>query len=240
MRAYKFKFICSKCGAVHYYRPMKGCQKCRKFYIKKVPNMTEEQKQENDDDFPELKLTIDKYDLENEWAEHPSMVHAWAENAANAQLQFDEAKQRLDLVKAELDHEIRIFPENFDLKKSPEKAIENTIILQPEYQAALRNVNSAKYDLKIADAAMTALEHRRKGLSCNVELYCKSYISNQLPKTSSEEGRDFETHEVRTRGQRRQQQMKEDSIDDLKDIEPDDDSLEIDTAYNFNDEFEDD
>jgi len=236
---YEFKFVCSKCGAVHYYRPLKGCQRCGKFYIKKVSNMTEEPKEDN---YLELKLTIDKYDLENEWAEHPTMVLFWAENVATAHLQFDGAKQRIELAKAETDREIRTSPSDFNLEKITDKSVEATIIIQPEYQAALRNLNSAKHDLKIAEAAMTALEHRRKGLSCNVELYCKNYISNQLPKTSSKEGKDFETHKIRTRGQRRQQLMEDaDNIDLVSDIEPsEDDYIDALIEDDLENEFEDD
>lgn len=199
--------------------------------------------EEPEDDYPELKLTIDKYDLENEWAEHPSMVHSWAENAANALLQFDEAKQKLELAKAETDREIRSSPKDFDLEKITDKSVESTVITQPEYQAALRNLNSARHDLKIADAAMIGLEHRRKGLALMVELWIRKYYSNKEPQTDSEEGKDFETHEVRTRGQRRQKQMQANSIDDLDldELAPDhfDEELE-DNKINFDEEFDDD
>lgn len=228
MKSYEFKFICQKCEAVHYYRPKTGCQKCGKFFLKKVPNMTEEQENEEEYDL-DLRLTFDKHDLENEWVHHPGMVHSWAENAADAQLQFDEAKAKLELTKAQLDSDIRKTPSDYGLEKLSEKSIENTIILQPEYQAALRNMNSARHDLKVADAAVTALEHRRKALSYAVELWIRRYNSDRLPKTSTEEGEEFEKRETRGRGRRRKQRMEEESEtdilnmgEDLDDLDPDD------------------
>lgn len=40
MQAYKFKYVCESCKAVHWYLPKDGCRNCGHAKLKKVSNET--------------------------------------------------------------------------------------------------------------------------------------------------------------------------------------------------------
>ena len=55
-------------------------------------------------------IKIDKHNLDVEWMNHAVLFIEWAEKEVEAQFEKDKAKERLDLVKAELDSRIRSDP----------------------------------------------------------------------------------------------------------------------------------
>lgn len=143
--------------------------------------------------------------LDREWVVQAETFHAAAYATAEARLKHAELTQEFDLVCAELDHEIRTHPARFDLPdKLTEKMIENTVIRQSAYQAALRAVNRAKFDLDSFTAAVGAIEHKKRGLEKLVDLRLADYYAE--PKVRSGREEDFEEmqrQEVRSRGQRK-------------------------------------
>jgi len=94
---------------------------------------------------------------------------------------MDDAKERLDFVRAKLDAEIRNDPEKFGITKLTESAIQATIILQPEYQEAARAYNDAKYEYEVSQAAVRAIDQRKTALENLVKLLSVSYFAG--PKT---------------------------------------------------------
>src|SRR3990167_3731212 len=106
---YDWKFVCPRCSAIHYYRPLTGCQRCKHLILKKVRNRTMAEKEEvvkNGE--TQLRLEIDKFKLDEELVGQPMQVFLWARKTADAQLEFDEAKAELSLSYAELDKWIQI------------------------------------------------------------------------------------------------------------------------------------
>lgn len=127
---------------------------------------------------------IDVNELDREWVGQPELFHTYAIQAADARLALDEAKAQLDITRAEIDKDIRDRPAHYDLEKVTETALLSVLLLQPMHQKAVRAVNKAKHDLDIVQAAVTALDHRKKALENLVFLHGQNYFST--PRVSGD------------------------------------------------------
>lgn len=155
-----------------------------------------------DDDF----LAIDEFRLDREWLGQARRYFQYSEKLADARRRLDEAKAALDVSDAELDAEIRLNPSEFGLGKPTEQAVKNAVTASPEHQAAERKVIRAKHDVAIFDAAVTALDHRRRALEKLVDLQLSGYYAE--PRARNEHSREAigeaEKQAARGKGRRRQ------------------------------------
>jgi hypothetical protein len=143
-------------------------------------------------------LAIDPFSLEKEWLLQPQLYMKYSELAAEAQKKRDKAKERLDIVRAELDDKIRSSPLEYgapeDKNGSPritEAWISATILLQPEYSKAIAEINQTNYEYNLYSAAVRAFDHRKKALEMEVQLWSGGYWSApNLPKEIMG-GKDF-------------------------------------------------
>ena len=149
-------------------------------------------------------LKIDQHHLDAEWMRQPSLYQEWAEELAHAVATKDRAKERVELVKAELDKEIRGDPEAFEIAKTTETVIQATIIQQPEYKKVYHEYLEAKEDAAVLDGAVQALEHKRKALEKLVELYMAGYWAEpRVSKKVQEDAVDVGSEQVRRSLKRR-------------------------------------
>ena len=134
-------------------------------------------------------LKIDKFRLDDMWENHPSVFADIYEREVEAQFERDRAKEKLDLIRAELDQSIRA-----DFAKSNEKitesSIANKILLHKDYQEAnskfLESVKTAKH---IA-VGREAFEHRKKALEKLTDLFLSNYWS--VPYIKGEARREID------------------------------------------------
>lgn len=124
-------------------------------------------------------ISIDRFKLDEEWAEQPRSHHQLCLDAADAKLKVAEAKAELELVEAELDHEIRLHPVRFGIEanKVTEKMVEKTIIRNQRFQQAQHAYLLARHTLDVYEAAVSASEHKKKGLESEVQLYLSGYFA---------------------------------------------------------------
>jgi len=128
-------------------------------------------------------IIIDKFSLDREWMNQPVLFMEWAEKSVEAQFERDKAKEKLDLVRAQIDNEIRveIAQEN---KKMTEGAIQAEILQDERYQEAnsiyLESVRTAK----IMDVAREAFDHRKRALEKITDLWIQGYWAD--PKIRKE------------------------------------------------------
>ncbi|MHA1794692.1 MAG: hypothetical protein ACTSUK_01155, partial [Promethearchaeota archaeon] len=66
----------------------------------------------------EKDVNIDETILDIEWLEQPNLMLKYGKLVVQARKEYDLAKENLDVVKAELDKEIRNDPAKFDLPKA--------------------------------------------------------------------------------------------------------------------------
>ena len=125
----------------------------------------------------DLQLSTDS--LDESWIEQPLLYAKYGELVANATEQRDNAKQNLDVVKAQKDSDIRSAPELFGFDKKPtEAAIANVVILSPEVREATQVLIDANKELNILTVAKTAFDHRKKALEGLTQLFISNYFQS--------------------------------------------------------------
>jgi hypothetical protein len=135
----------------------------------------------------EKDLLVDLGRLDEEWCDQPSLFGRYALKVADARRRMDEAKSELDVVKAELDKQIRSEPEAFGLGKVTESAITALVPLQPEYDDANRKLIDARHELEVMQAMTSALDHKKAALSKLVDLFLADYFSKPKASGSAKE-----------------------------------------------------
>ena len=138
-----------------------------------------------------LRIAIDPLRLDEEWLDQPKQLHRMAEEAADGRKDVDHAKLKLDIVDAELARAVRKTPEMFGIDKVTETTISTAVTVQPAHKEAVEELNDARHRLGIAQAAVDALEHRKRALEKLVDLHGMSYFAE--PSASSEHKDEVET-----------------------------------------------
>jgi hypothetical protein len=120
---------------------------------------------------------IDKFNLDKEWISQPKLVFNFAQQLAQAKRELEERKAQYDVIKADVEMNIRKDPEKYGLAKVTESAISSTVCMQDEYKQANQAIIKAKYDVDICQGAMNAMEHKKAGLQDLVKLHGQNYYS---------------------------------------------------------------
>jgi len=135
-------------------------------------------------------VSIDESALDIEWLEQPSLMMKYGIHRADLQLEVERTKERIEIVKAELDKSIRSAPDSYDIPKVSESAITNTILLQPQYQKAKEAYRKLKHELDYAWAASNAIDSKKSALENLVKLHGQQYFAG--PKMPRELRRERE------------------------------------------------
>lgn len=124
---------------------------------------------------------IDVDRLDAEWLSQPKMFADAAQDLADAEYEYDLAKAELELVIAELDHDIRLFPEKYGVEKISEPAVKQATIRHKRHQEADRKLMEANYRLNLHKAEVNTLGQRKAALEDLVKLRLADYFST--PRT---------------------------------------------------------
>ena len=151
----------------------------------------------------EKDMQIDETALDVEWLEQPSLMMRYCGIAARLRAEADTAKENLDLVKAELDCDIRANSSHYGLEKLTETLISNTILLQKRFQEAMEILGEARLEDAMGQAAVRSLELRKKALENLVILHGQQYFAGpSIPRDISKEWEkkrtDDTVHEIIT------------------------------------------
>lgn len=131
---------------------------------------------------------IDLDRLDEEWVRQPGLYYRYATRLADAQRKHAEAKAALEVAEAELSLQVRKAPEAFlgDVKPT-EASVNAAVLLQPKYQKAKTAMIEAKHAVDVLEAAVWALDHKKKGLESAVQLQLANYRS--APRATNGEQR---------------------------------------------------
>ena len=152
---------------------------------------------------------IDLDRLDEAWCAQPGLYHRYAVQLADAKRKHAEAKASLDVVEAETALKIRKAPEAFlgDVKPT-EASIAACVTTQKIVRKALAVVIEAKHACDVLEAAVWALDHKKKGLENMVQLHSMNYFS--APRTPANVSREsVETLENNARRNRLKRQQAE-------------------------------
>jgi len=136
----------------------------------------------------EQDTSIDPDALDVEWLRQPDLMRRYATHVANAKLEMEETKERLDVGKARIERDIRANPQTYGIQKLTESAVQSTILLQREYQELSKEYISARYEYDVATAVVRAIDQRKTALENLVRLLIASYFAGpQAPRDLSGE-----------------------------------------------------
>jgi len=151
-----------------------------------------------------MDLEIDRNRLDDEWVDQPKLYKNAAENTANARLEYNRAKAELEIAKAEIDREVRKNPERFGLSKVTETTVASAVSLHPRCKEAMDALITMKHELDVAEALVSALDHRKKALEDLVKLFLADYFA----KPRAPQGAQEEVEEMTRKHKRRGRDLK--------------------------------
>ena len=138
-------------------------------------------------------IRIDETSLDIEWLEQAALFLRYSKNAALREKEKDQAKEALDLVKSELDRDIRTNPEKYGIEKITDKVVENTIPTQDEYKEASEAFISAKYEWNVAKGAVDAFNQRKEALENLTRLNGQNWFAGpKVPRDLREQREMFQ------------------------------------------------
>lgn len=129
---------------------------------------------------------IDEMKLDRECVRLPTDYLRFAHMSADAKRDLNTAENRLKAVEADVAQQVRETPARFGLEKVTEAGITAAVRSSKEYVEAMVELGEARHAADIAQAAVWALEFKKRSVTLLVELHGMSYYSN--PKIS-EQGR---------------------------------------------------
>ncbi|MGD8707129.1 MAG: recombination mediator protein UvsY [Nitrosopumilaceae archaeon] len=151
--------------------------------IEKQESEEKEQKPQND---YEKDLKINKYDLVNEFNNHPFLYMKYVKLATEADIEVRRLREKVDFIKAEL--YVRIREEREMAKeKVTETILDSLIKLDDNYQKAYEDYLVELENSKILSGAVEAFSQRKSGLENTVKLFLNNYYSH--PVESNDENK---------------------------------------------------
>lgn len=139
----------------------------------------------------ESDINIDEQALDVEWLNHPSRVVKYNKHAAQTRFDMDMAAEKIKVIKAQLDQQVRSDPPAFGIisgTRLTEAAVDSVVQTHPDYQEAVREHLSARYEYDVAMSVSKAFDHRKSALENLVRLHGQSYFAGpSVPHNLTEE-----------------------------------------------------
>lgn len=136
----------------------------------------------------EQDIKIDETALDIEWLEQPSLMMKYAGHSALMLMKLDLAKESLDMIRSEIDRDIRSNPEKFGIAKITETAIQGAILLDERWIEETEIYRNSKYEADMAQAAVRAVAQRKDALENLVRLHSQQYFAGpKIPRDLSHE-----------------------------------------------------
>ena len=128
-------------------------------------------------------LQINKFALDLEWEKQPVLFIEWAEKSVEASFVKDKTKEKLELIMAELDMEMRKDPNSFGIEKITETVVLNTIKRHLRYQEIYNLYLESIKSFKLFEIVKEAFDHKKKALEKLTYLFISGYWA--IPNISS-------------------------------------------------------
>ena len=140
-------------------------------------------------------VAIDKNALDWELARQGTLYRKWSLILAEAIREKERAEESLDLVKAELDYEIRLNPEDFGFGGKPtEPGIKAAVLRCKRYQDASDRLIEANYEVNSLESGKWALDHKKVCLTALANLYVANYWAEPMVRHRTAEELEDREH----------------------------------------------
>jgi ribosomal protein L4 len=143
-------------------------------------------------------LEIDQHRLDEEWSDQPKLYMKFSKALADANKSVDETKAELSVVQAELDADIRLRPDNYNVVKVTEATVYNAILLQPRYREVQEKLIEDRHLANLLSGMVDALDHRKRALENLVYLHGQAYFSSPTVR-QQEEKKNVRNRSTRTK-----------------------------------------
>jgi hypothetical protein len=120
---------------------------------------------------------IDPTQLDMECVKQPERFFHYAQESVKANHELDKAKLHLDVVKAKLDLQCRQSPEDFGLVKPTESAVNAAVLCHALTLKAHEALLEARMNAKLLEAAVDAMEQKKRMLEIMVTLHGQQYFA---------------------------------------------------------------
>lgn len=128
-------------------------------------------------------IKIDETSLDLEWLDQPVKMLQITTAQAEAQRDMEKIQDRLELIKAELDKEIRTDPDKFGITKITEGAIQAAILSMKIYKEINEQLIQARFENNVLKGAVKSFEQRRDALENLVRLHGSQYFAGpKMPR----------------------------------------------------------
>lgn len=125
----------------------------------------------------EKDIAIDETALDLDWLDQPALMMKYARHSAQMRKNLEEAKQNLDIAKAEVDREIRENPAKFKIEKVTEGSVASAILTAQKYQDAHKAYLDSKFEADMSQGAVNAFDQRKSALENLVKLHGQQYFA---------------------------------------------------------------
>jgi len=160
----------------------------------------------------EKDLRIDEEALDLEWLDQPSLMMKYTRLQARLQKEEDEVKERLELVTADLDKDIRENPDNYglgDIPKITEAVVKGAVLNSKKYKDANAEYLEARFENNIAKGAVRSVDQRKTSLENLVKLHGQQYFAGpRVPRDITEERQMRQKRADETVGRRTKRKTK--------------------------------
>lgn len=144
----------------------------------------------------ENQLTIDKFNLDEEWVKQASLVMEYSTLYADLTFHRDSVKDELAQEDGRLDIEIRSCPEDYGIEvKLTEAVVKSTIINVESRKNLASELAELNHKLAVVQGMKTALEHKKAALEKLTTLLATGYWSD--PKIPIADQSEYEGNRAR-------------------------------------------
>ena len=153
-------------------------------------------------------LRFDKFNLDDEYVEHPELYMSWVKQYAGALTARKMSEDNLEKIKGSLDLKVRKNPELYDLVpdskgKVMESAIKAVVNTHDDVETAQKHFYKMYELAKVLEFAVKAFEHRKELLKGEGELWINSYYSGIETKVKEVGDKEQNKKELRNGTRRR-------------------------------------
>jgi len=144
----------------------------------------------------EKDIKIDQTSLDVEWLQQASLTFKYTKHAAQMSLELAKEKERMNLIKADLDLKIRKNPADYKVDKVTNEVVTNIILTDKGFQEAQTKYLNSEYEYNISQGAVRALADKKSALENLVRLNGQSYFAG--PSIPRDLTKEWEAKENRT------------------------------------------
>lgn len=146
----------------------------------------------------EKDLYIDEGALDVECLDQATLMMRYSKAFAKAEKEVARVKEKRDVVRAELDRDIRKDPLSFQITtRVTEDVVKNAILLQDEFKEVCDELIDAQYEMSMLKGAVDSIKQRKDMLQELVKLHGQQYFAGpSIPRDLGFEAKQRHTKQT--------------------------------------------